>query len=420
MQDTTMSAEPRPLNQDGGGVGDDCFQDGDCATNTCVFDPPSPGQPGRCACNPTTQEGCEGDFVCASPGDIGQAVGELISVSPFCKLPVGTPCQEANDCLTNVCNGGICRCNTFTNFPCSIGEICALDSSDTLVCLIPDGNGNGALGSDCLDDSECESGTCYFGFIPPGTPGTCTCNPSTNAGCDGDFVCYSSEDLQDIQSVFDASNECLLPFGALCDGRADIGGSCVTGNCAETTGQCTCNELTNFPCDTEAGEACLLDTNDDYSCGPSTPGPQSICPEPAEGSICTFEYVPVLCPGECEYSNQCVATSSDPTFTPETCELVNQECPEPDTGTVCTTDFLPVLCPGECEYSNQCVATSADPTFTPETCDLVEQECPESTGICTQEFAPVNCSGCEYSNQCIATDANPGFNSTTCTPVTNP
>ncbi len=420
MQGTAMSSNLQPFGG-GAGVGDSCFVDGDCATSTCVFDPPVIGEPGICACNPGTQEGCEGDFFCAAPGDIGLAVGELISVAPFCKLRVGSPCEDASDCLTNVCDGGICRCNTFTNFPCADGEVCALgESSDSsLLCKVPDGSGEKPLGSDCFDDLECETGTCYFGFIPPGTPGTCLCNPNTNAGCSGDFICYSSDDLLEIQFVADASNKCLLPYGAACDGRADIGGSCVTGNCAGD--QCTCNELSNWPCNTDIGEACVIDAEGSFACVAS-PEPLTICPEPGD-TICTLEYLPVLCTGDCEYSNQCVATSADPTFTAETCELVNPPesiCPVPGNEIICTKEYVPVLCPGDCEYSNQCIATSANPAFTADTCELVEPECPLSTGICTQEFAPVNCSGCQYSNQCIATDANPEFNSTTCTPVTNP
>ena len=84
--------------------------------------------------------------------------------------------------------------------------------------------------------------------------------------------------------------------------------------------------FSNYPCDTEAGETCLLLENGSYVCGQP-----SDCPIPS--GICTLQYAPVDC-GGCEYSNQCFATSADPSFTPETCTPVVEptpvECPSVD------------------------------------------------------------------------------------------
>ena len=434
MQETAnMSADiVRP--SDKGEVGDLCFENADCNTGVCVEDPPVADGSGRCACNADTQEGCDNGFFCATPGEIGLAVGELISVATFCKLPVGVPCQDSFDCLTQICDSltSTCGCNPFTNFPCSDGEACLIDPVNGHVCKVPEGEvGDGSLGSECLVDEDCVTDECYYGFQPPGTLGTCTCNPLTNAGCSGDFECFSSGDLQDISSIFDVPNECSLPFGAPCDDRTDIGNSCVTGNCAEVTNQCTCNELTNYPCDTENGETCAVDGEGSLACltvEPFVVKPD--CPDPNSDIACTAEFKEVVCPGDCKYSNQCVATSADPTFTNETCSLVEPdsllvpECPEPS-GTPCTLEEAPVICQGDCEYANQCVATSADSTFTNETCSLVEldslvePECPEPSGTpCTLEEAPVICPGdCEYANQCVATSADPTFTNETCSLV---
>lgn len=49
---------------------------------------------------------------------------------------------------------------------------------------------------------------------------------------------------------------------------------------------------------------------------------------------------------------------------------VPSDCPDPDSTVICPAVALPVLC-GECQYINQCRATSADPGFTSETCTLV-------------------------------------------------
>ena len=340
MQDTAnMSAEPGPFvgPSDKGDVGDLCFENADCSTNVCVEDPPVGDGSGRCACNADTQEGCDGDFFCATPDEIFLAVGELVSVATFCKLPVGVPCQDSFECLTAICDPltNTCGCNPNTNFPCGDGEACLIDPVEGHVCKDPEGEvGDGSLGSDCLVDGDCLTGECYYGFQPPGTLGTCTCNTLTNAGCSGNFECFSSVDLQEMMGIADAAPECLLPFGAPCDSQADIGGSCVTGNCAEVTNQCTCNELTNYPCDVENGETCVIDAEGSFACL----GAEVECPMPSEGTPCTLEENPVVCPGECEYANQCVATSADPTFTNETCSLVNSVCPVPSGGTPCTLE----------------------------------------------------------------------------------
>jgi hypothetical protein len=324
--------------------------------------------------------------------------------------------------LTAICDPltNTCGCNSNTNFPCGDGEACLIDPVEGRVCKDPEGEvGDGSLDSDCLVDGDCLTGECYYGFQPPGTLGTCTCNALTNAGCSGNFECFSSVDLQEMMGIADAPPECLLPFGAPCDSQADIGSSCVTGNCAKVTNQCTCNELTNYPCDVENGETCVIDAEGSFACL----GAEVECPVPSEGTPCTLEENPVVCPGECEYPNQCVATSADPTFTNETCSLVNSVCPMPSGETPCTADENPVVCPGECEYPNQCVATSADPSFTNETCSLVNPVCPvPSEGTpCTLEYNPVVCPGeCEYANQCIATSADPSFTNVTCVCCNDP
>jgi hypothetical protein len=85
---------------------------------------------------------------------------------------------------------------------------------------------------------------------------------------------------------------------------------CITGNCDKVTETCTCNTLSNYPCDVDGGEECIF-VDGSYVCG-SPPN----CPEFT--GICTLEFAPVICSG-CRYSNQCQATGADPSFTAETC-----------------------------------------------------------------------------------------------------
>jgi hypothetical protein len=415
-----------------GSFGSQCSSDSECESGSCYRDPQIPQDlPGFCVCDVTSNAGCEGDFICASGGDLLEAQ-LLADAPPGCYLPFGATCEPNEDtCLTGVCdvNTNTCVCNLNTGFPCNEenNEICITNSSGINTCIVRE-VGDGSIGSDCIVNDDCDSGSCYYGFMPPEVSARCTCNPESGFGCDGDLFCASPEEIIEIYGITDQPPDCYLPFGASCDPENDL---CITGNCDENTNTCACSPVTMYPCDTENGETCLLSDSGSYVCEQAPAGPPpNDCPEPSPDIICTAEYAPVNC-GGCEYSNQCIATSADPSFTEETCTLVTpptplapEDCP-PLGDVICAEIFMPVDCNG-CRYSNQCFATGADPSFTEETCTLVNpltsvsDVCPKPNAStpCTLEELPVDCGGCEYANQCVATSADPSFTSETCTLVT--
>lgn len=85
----------------------------------------------------------------------------------------------------------------------------------------------------------------------------CTCNPSNDAGCEGDFECFGPDELLDVLGIYDAHPTCFLPVGALC--RPETSSDCLTGICNDNKpGVCGC--FPDYPCDVESGEICLRQT----------------------------------------------------------------------------------------------------------------------------------------------------------------
>jgi len=140
--------------------------------------------------------------------------------------------------------------------------------------------------------------------------------------------------------------------------------------------------------------------------------PKDTCfPNKKEG-ICPAIYDPVICDALCEFSNSCLAELAG--WDPSSCvNSLNAECyPDPKDGP-CTLEYAPVLC-GEtktCEFGNRCMARLAG--FDPEVdCDVlvIPNECPPENGVCPEYYDPLVCGyyQCKYSNSCFAEAA--GFN----------
>ena len=267
-----------------GSIGSTCYDNSDCpSTNSCFVSGQLPlGSSGTCTCNLESGDGCDSGFVCATP--FTEAIN--LVPGPECFLPYGAPCDpQENMCLTDVCNeaSGLCGCSRFlppVNFPCDFnkGEFCILDNDGNYVCGVPESS-DGLIGSECSDNSDCESGSCFTsGLSPPGSLGTCTCNPSTGDGCDGDFVCTDSDEILEKRGVADSGPVCYLPVGTTCDPEKS---DCLTGNCDGVTNVCACSTLTNYPCQNE--EVCLLGSGGSYVCEAPMSGDGSI------GSACFFD-----------------------------------------------------------------------------------------------------------------------------------
>jgi hypothetical protein len=136
----------------------------------------------------------------------------------------------------------------------------------------------------------------------------------------------------------------------------------------------------------------------------------------------------VICNGNCEYGNLCLATTLDidgaVAFTADECKSLTNplepECLESDPGLVCPFNYEPVDCNG-CVYSNECFASGAG--YDLEDCVNETTGCNESdpsfVSVCGVSLPPVVCirdgDACEYGNQCLADGA--GFSETDCLPA---
>lgn len=113
---------------------------------------------------------------------------------------------------------------------------------------------DGSKGSPCFFGEDCENEICAFENAGPGSPGFCSCNSDTGAGCEDGFVCYTSEEYGSAQGfAITTSNSCLLALGSACDPQRT---ECLSAVCDMVTNLCACNSFTNFGCDAENGEVC--------------------------------------------------------------------------------------------------------------------------------------------------------------------
>lgn len=121
------------------GIGEDCFVDGDCASNMCPFD-------GQCSIGPC------GDGTC-SPG-LGETCLFEDCQADCGACPNGIPCDEDLDCASGNCLGFICAPPDICgDLSCTGNEDCASCPIDCGLCCTPPG-------FSCSSDGECCSNDC--------------------------------------------------------------------------------------------------------------------------------------------------------------------------------------------------------------------------------------------------------------------
>ena len=279
-------------------------------------------------------------------------------------LPIGSECQNDDECATGRCfrggfqppgAPGICPCNSETNAGCDgEGQICSDDPiayDGVPTCIYPEGTG--PIGSECVLDTECASNVCWYGEQLPGTPGSCQCNLSTNAGCDEETVCLDDPNLaDDPPQCVDVST--LLPVYSACLHDEDCASlRCYYGEqLPDTPGICACNSRSNAGCD----DGLVCSDEPAYVDGV----PECVAPGIAEiGDGCEYDW-------DCA-SNRCYFSRG----TPGSCRcnsVTNAGC---DTDQVCDdspteTDRFPVcvarvtlgtgVIGDECENDSDCAS----------------------------------------------------------------
>jgi len=176
-------------------------------------------------------------------------------------LPLFTECEQDADCASGRCfQGWRCQCNSETNAGCEEGETCSdvllVADNGSPTCVSPE-EWTGAIGSECLVDTDCDNGAqCWNGFQPLGTPGSCQCSLSKNAGCEEMETCW--EDAY----IADGPPQCidfsvLLPTGSECSFYSE----CASWYCSND-GVCSCNTQFGTSCEDSLlplGSECLQD-----------------------------------------------------------------------------------------------------------------------------------------------------------------
>ena len=103
-----------------------------------------------------------------------------------------------------------------------------------------------AIGSSCLESSECSTNYCFF-FPVFGEPGVCTCHIETDVGCSSGTTCTEDPYPEDRPPI------CAVAI----DGDCGSDSECVTEFCSPDSGQCSCNPFVNVGC--PGGERCVGD-----------------------------------------------------------------------------------------------------------------------------------------------------------------
>jgi len=137
-------------------------------------------------------------------------------------------------------------------------------AEDTGSCTV---SGDGMQARWCFRSDHCFSEVCTFASGDR-SAGECMCNTETHAGCNDDSLCADQDIYYDITGESDAilanGNSCYLNVGEPCYWDRE----CFTHTCdslpspiwqATPEGACACAPYSNYPCDVDNGENCVLE-----------------------------------------------------------------------------------------------------------------------------------------------------------------
>ncbi len=289
-----------------------CVEDAECTENTnCLsWEVCTGGECTYCTwdiqCDVDSDERCTSNGLCLVNCDIAECTLDETCIydegvqQPFCMLNPGISCDVDGQCLTGLCDGGICaECSSDDH--CAAGEIC---EDNTCIVEEPESPGSSCQdNADCLSWEACVDGECDF----------CTednqCDQSDYEICVGpDDIClvvcrHAEERCGAHESCVDDSYEqeklCKLNPGIECyvDGQC-LTGLCDGGICAECSSDDHCTDNTKLYC-SDANEC--VECISDGDCKEDKP----YC---ARGNFCVECTSNEECPrGEtCGFGNKCV------------------------------------------------------------------------------------------------------------------
>lgn len=170
---------------------------------------------------------CNSTVTCAS--------GTCDPVTQTCKSDINQSCTTGGDCASGICISTYCassipksgelqgECDDSN--PCTSGLICTAGTNGSL-CLYP-------IGSDCIDNTECNSFNCTNSKCVSGTPNGYPCTPdsSCQSGTCQSNVCQSESTTACVDSTHGGYNDFITtpcPVGTTCVGNSSLSpGTCV-------------------------------------------------------------------------------------------------------------------------------------------------------------------------------------------------
>lgn len=243
-----------------------CSSGSDCggSSDLCLRYPDGAGYCGK-ACSSSADCGSSEECVGISGGS-NQCVRMNSSGSPDCSSAPPPGCSTDSDCESTH------RCNTST------GE-CELRATD-----------RGELGEPCTQDSECNSGTCFF--TPSGGVCTSSCDWLDPADCPSGFYCDGDATGACGSGVCLAGSAGAAAMGETCSADTDCASLfCSLGTCASP---CIPDGTTGCPdgysCQigtTSACGACKMAGDTGDPCGMNEDCGSRICAVAGDRTFCT-------------------------------------------------------------------------------------------------------------------------------------
>jgi hypothetical protein len=234
------------------GLGDFCSANTDCLTGICAD--------GVCSCSPSTNQGCPDGWFCAIYGgtecysfiaryDLDPAMKEVLQsdaaeMYDHCTndafaslqrswLDRSSPDVDTVDEIALCSNQGVSKEGGVYQFTLNNSQTvtvtCPDDMSPEAVCAVTGAGLLSEIGGPCYDGADCVTANCWYDNYVEHGGGTCTCNPTTNNGCTGDYECADPDLIFDDQGYeFAPPPTCYLPYGADCSSSPN---DCLTDNC---------------------------------------------------------------------------------------------------------------------------------------------------------------------------------------------
>ncbi|KAK0532650.1 hypothetical protein OC842_003227 [Tilletia horrida] len=205
-------------------TGGPCFADSNCLSRNCDQ------AKGTCRSYPRNVDTCSYTYDC-------NPLYDYTCVDGHCLINDSSSCKVDAECMSNLCDKGVCRERPQRPFaPCYVNSECLSSKCDVgpSACHLQDGSVDLCpqsdrtafcrgypLGHTCASDAECDVGFCRNGVCSPSKDGD---------ACKATYQCVGESTCGADGKCFTPAKRSLFP-DALCH----VNASCVSGRCSQTS-----------------------------------------------------------------------------------------------------------------------------------------------------------------------------------------